>query len=311
MTDNGTPSGFFLLLGSSELLALRARRDELLQAGQAAGDQVQRLNLTEDDPREIMIAASAPSLFGGMRVVSCDNFDLFPKELAAELKRSLRGSDALIVAVASKTPSKEVVEAAGAKVEKFTEPKGAAISSQIEALAAKWGVQLDRSGVARIAKGGVADWNALDNALSKLADLGVSTASAADITALEAVVTGAPPPWDLSDAIETGNAAKALAILGAGESSPFQTFAYLANRIRDLSMVKESGARTPEEVQKLCGMKHPFPAKKLLELSRRVAADRLPTLWEVVVSTDLRMRRESDAGRVMEEAVVALARAMR
>lgn len=312
-SQNETVPGLYLLVGTGDLLALRQRRDLLLEAGVAAGAlDVERINIAEDDPRLLLTAASAPALFGGPRVVVCEEFSQFPAELAGELGKALQGSDALVIGICDKNPAKAVMGAASWKVERFSVPKGAALVERVSELAARRGVSLTAAQRARLVKSGIEDWEALDDAFSKFEDLGGGPISETDLVALEAIVAGEAPPWDLSDAIERGDARGALRLLEGRQTPVFATLAYLANRARDLGLVVEATAAnrralSPEEIQKLCDIRHPFPAKKLGELARRTSLETLRRTWEVIASTDLALRDGSDPNEVVERAVVEMA----
>lgn len=310
-TTTTTAPGLYLLVGTGDPLAQRNRRDELVDATGVEPGNVERIDLAEEDPRGVILAATAPSLFGGTRVVVCENFDAFPADLAGELVRAVSGSDAVIIATADKQPAKAVLEAV-TKVEKFTQPKGAAVAERIGELAASHGVQLTAAQRTRLAKSGVSNWDALNDALSKLGDLGGGPVSATDLAALEASVTGEPPPWDVSDAIEAGDISRALELMEARSISAYATFAYLANRVRDLGLVVEASTREgrqlrPEEIQRLCGINHPFPAKKLGEVARRADPTLVGRAWEILTEADLAMRRTSDASGVVKRVAVELA----
>lgn len=128
---------------------------------------------------------------------------------------------------------------------------------------------------------------------------------------------GAAPPWELTDAIDSGDGERAVRalrrLLGPGERHPLQVLATLHRHVA--GMLRLDGAanvRTPEDAASLLGMSA-FPAKKILEQGRRLGHDRIARAIDVIAraDADLRGRLAWPPELVMEVAVARLAQLSR
>lgn len=128
---------------------------------------------------------------------------------------------------------------------------------------------------------------------------------------------GAAPPWELTDAIDAGDGERAIRalhrLLGAGERHPLQVLATLNRHVSGLLRLDGAeGIRTADDAAGILGMSA-FPARKLLEQSRRLGHDRIARAVEVVAraDADLRGRLAWPPELVMEVAVARLAQLSR
>jgi DNA polymerase-3 subunit delta len=128
---------------------------------------------------------------------------------------------------------------------------------------------------------------------------------------------GAAPPWDLTDAIDSGDGEGAIRalrrMLGPGGRHPLQVLATLHRHVS--GMLRLDGAddvRTADDAAAVLAMSS-FPAKKILEQSRRLGHDRIVRGVEVLAGADadLRGRLGWPAELVMEVAVARLAQLSR
>jgi DNA polymerase-3 subunit delta len=106
---------------------------------------------------------------------------------------------------------------------------------------------------------------------------------------------GGVPPWDLTDAIDKGDRARALELLqrmiGQGERHPFQVLATLHSHVARI--LRLDGAEVTSEAQAaaLLGIKgSTFPAKKALGQARRLGHDRIVRMVELLAEADLDLR---------------------
>ncbi len=125
---------------------------------------------------------------------------------------------------------------------------------------------------------------------------------------------GGVPPWDLTDAIDRGEVSRALGLvtrmMRIGDRHPLQIMAVLHGHVAKLLELDGAGARTEAEVAELLGMKAGFPARKLLDQSRRLggAATRRAITLLAEADLDLRGVRDLPAETVIEVLVARLAR---
>ena len=128
---------------------------------------------------------------------------------------------------------------------------------------------------------------------------------------------GGVPPWDLTDAIDAGRTDRALDLLtrmlGAGERHPLQVMAILHGHYGRLAALDGLNVRTEGEAAEALGIKPGFPARKAMELSRRLGGTAVRRAIDLlaVADLDLRGRTELDNRLVMEVLVARLCRLRR
>ena len=185
----------------------------------------------------------------------------------------------------------------------------------VRSRAAAKGVDLDDRVVARLV-----DWlgensGALDGILDTIA----SSHTAKTRVRVEEVEpllgeAGGVPPWDLTDAIDRGDAAKAISLLHrmvhGGGRHPLQVMAILHGHYAKMSMLDGSGANSQDSAAEVLGMKSGFPAKKALEGSQRLGTDGLRRAMGLLADADLDVRGRTglDDVAVTEVLVARLAR---
>jgi DNA polymerase III subunit delta len=121
---------------------------------------------------------------------------------------------------------------------------------------------------------------------------------------------GALAPWDLTDAIDAGDTAKALGVLHrmleAGERHPLEVMSLLHRHYRQMLRLDGAGANSPEEAAELLGIKSAFPAKKALAQSRRLGSARIGRAIQLLAEADLDARGATGlSGEAVFEVLVA------
>lgn len=126
---------------------------------------------------------------------------------------------------------------------------------------------------------------------------------------------GGVPPWELTDAIDRGDVALAVAklqrMLGGGDRHPLQVMATVSGHFQRMLKLDGAGARDDKAAAAILGMKgSTFPAKKALEQGRRLGSERLAEAVRLlaVADADLRGATGAPADAVIEVLVARLAR---
>ena len=106
---------------------------------------------------------------------------------------------------------------------------------------------------------------------------------------------GGVPPWDLTDAIDKGDRARALDLLqrmiGQGERHPFQVLAILHAHVARLLRLDGADVTDEKGAAAVLGMKgSTFPAKKALGQARKLGHDRIVRMVELLAEADLDLR---------------------
>jgi DNA polymerase-3 subunit delta len=125
---------------------------------------------------------------------------------------------------------------------------------------------------------------------------------------------GSVAPWDLTDAIDAGDAAGALdaltRLLGPGAVHPLAVMGILHRHVQAMLRLDGSSVTTPEEAAALLGTRSVFPARKALEQGRRLGAARIGRAVILLAEADLDLRGRTglDDRTVLEVLVARLAR---
>jgi len=121
---------------------------------------------------------------------------------------------------------------------------------------------------------------------------------------------GRVAPWDLTDAVDQGRTADALAMLGRltgpGEMHALGVLAVLHRHYQ--AMLRLDGAEVSSA--EVAGLRSAFPAKKALEQARHLGSARIGRAIELLAAADLdlRGRRALDDAVVLEVLVARLSR---
>ena len=125
---------------------------------------------------------------------------------------------------------------------------------------------------------------------------------------------GGIPPWDLTDAIDSGDATKSLRALhrmiGAGDRHPLQVMSILHGHYVKLLALDGSGARDETSAAAAMGIKPGYPAKKALDHYRKIGGAQVNRAISLLAQADLDLRgaKEWPDELVMEVLVARLAR---
>jgi DNA polymerase III subunit delta len=128
---------------------------------------------------------------------------------------------------------------------------------------------------------------------------------------------GGVPPWDFTDAIDSGNTTKALTLLGrmtnGGARHPLQVMSTLHSHYSAIAKLDGADARTEQDAMAATGIKSPFPAKKALQNYQRLGSSSTRRAIELLAQADLDLRgaRELAPELVMEVLVARLSKLRR
>lgn len=129
---------------------------------------------------------------------------------------------------------------------------------------------------------------------------------------------GAVPPWDLTDAIDRGDAAAAVdtlhRMLGAGDRHPLQIMVTLQSHMERILRLQGSGATSEADAAQMLGLKgSTFPARKALDRMRKLGPQRIDRAIQLLAKADTDLRGGSawPGELVLEVLVARLARLAR
>ncbi len=117
-------------------------------------------------------------------------------------------------------------------------------------------------------------------------------------------------PWDLTDAIDAGDTAKALSVLHRmvmrPDSHPLVVMSVLHKHYRQMLRLDGAGVNSPEEAAELLELRSAYPAKKALAQSRRLGGARIGRAVQLLAEADLDLRGLTAlAGETVLEVLVA------
>jgi hypothetical protein len=130
---------------------------------------------------------------------------------------------------------------------------------------------------------------------------------------------GGIPPWELTDAIERGDTARALEtlhrVMGAGDRHPLQILATLHGHVVRIARLDGSGANDPDSAAAVLGLRpqQAFQARKALDTQRRWGSSSIGRAvgWLAAADVDLRGGTDWPPELVMEVLVARLSRLRR
>lgn len=121
---------------------------------------------------------------------------------------------------------------------------------------------------------------------------------------------GSLAPWDLTDAVDAGETAKALSVLHrmlvAGDSHPLVVMTILHRHYRQILRLDGAGVTSADEAAALLGLRSSFPAKKALAQATRLGSVRVARAIRLLAEADLDLRGSTAlAGEAVLEVLVA------
>lgn len=323
----------YLITGSDPSLVSRALTDLLDELAGATGGMAE---VEEYEPGEssdegevrgrhdagpILAALSTPPWLSDHRVVVVREAGALSAAQAAEIAKLVTDPPApnvLVLASAGKAVpavlSKAVKSSGGTVVDTDPGRNARARATWLDARLRRVRVHLDAGARRRLADHVGEDAAALDPVL-ELLEAAYGEGARVTEQQLEPLLgaEGAAPPWALTDAIDRGDLEEAVRalrrMLGSGGRHPLQVLATLHRHVSGL--LRLDGApdvHAAAEAAAVLGMSE-FPARKLLEQSRRLGHERTVRAIEVVsnADADLRGRVAWAPELVMEVAVARLA----
>ena len=104
---------------------------------------------------------------------------------------------------------------------------------------------------------------------------------------------GDVPEWDLTDAIDSGDATKAIVVarrmLDSKGRAGLQIVNILQRHYLRMTKLEGSGVRNADEAGVLLGIKG-FPAQKSLQMSQRLGSDRIATAVHWITDADIALK---------------------
>jgi DNA polymerase III delta subunit len=125
------------------------------------------------------------------------------------------------------------------------------------------------------------------------------------------------PPWDLTDAIDSGSIAGALSslrrMLDAGGRHPTEVIGVLHRHYSNMLALDGITQLDSAEAAQLLGVRSPFVAKKAMEQGRRLGTERIAQAINLLADADLDVKGRTalPSDLVLEVLVARLGRQMR
>ncbi|MFZ4519274.1 MAG: DNA polymerase III subunit delta [Microthrixaceae bacterium] len=321
-----------LLKGSDPTVLAGAARDAVSAAvGDAPRAEVLDEFAGDDyDLQAVVLAATTVSMFGD-RVVVARNLARFPSAELGPLLDLLADPppDTSLVLVWDKPTSpnlkaypvpKKVADAlkeAGGTVTDTSPPSGRALegwlADRFDAAPVQLGPAARRLVVERLGED-VARLGELFVTLEGVHGTGAGPLGPDDVEAYLGDAGGVPP-WDLTDAIDSGDAGRAVALArrmtAGGGRHPLQVMATLSTHVERMLRLDGAGVADERAAAALLGMKgSTFPAKKALQQGRSMGPERLTRAAVLLAEADLDLRGRTGTPpeQVLEVLVGRLAR---
>jgi DNA polymerase-3 subunit delta len=243
----------------------------------------------------VMEALNTPPLLVERRVVVVRDAHLLVAEEVVQLTEWMSSpapQTVLIVAVVG-TKAHRLVKAASEVVEVNV---GSRVSDRVAFVMSKmdeYGVVIDHPTAQRVAEQ-VGDDVARVDALARTLQSIYGSAPLV-FARLEPYLgdAGDVPVWDLTDALDAGDATKAIVVarrmLESRRRAGLQIVAMVQRHYINMARLEGSAVRTKEEAAALLGV-NAFPAGKALQLSQRLGAERLTTAVHWITEADLALK---------------------
>jgi DNA polymerase-3 subunit delta len=316
--------GIHLLTGDDESI-LRSKAHDLIHELVGDGDRSLMVDEFDGDEYELRVvvdAAQTMPFLTEKRIVVARGVGRFNTDeltpLLGYLDNPLESTDLVLVAGGGRLAKKltDGVKTAGG-IATNTSPPNRARDRQtwVRAEAELHGVRLDGGAAARIADQLGEDVGRLEGIVELLR----STYGAGvkiTVTDVEPFLgeAGGVPPWDFTDAIDGGDTAKALTLMGrmihGGERHPLQIMAILHNHFGRLARLDGADAHSEADAAAAMGIKPGYPAKKALGNYRRLGGGGVQRAIQLLAKADLDLRGDTDLEpeMVMEVLVARLSR---
>lgn len=297
-----------LLTGDDESI-LRSAVQDLVHRLVGDGDRSLMVDEFDGDEYELRIVADAAQtapFLTERRVVVARNLGRFTADevspLLAYLADPLDTTELVLVAGGGRLPKAitDAVKAAGGQAVNTSPPRqGRDRQSWIAAQADEHGLRLEPAAAAAMAGWLGDDVGRLDGILATLVS-SYGTGVKLGRAEIEPFLgdAGGVPPWDFTDAIDTGDTAAALTflrrMLHGGDRHPLQIMATLHNHYAKLAKLDGVDARSKQDAADVLGIKPGFPAQKALDNHRRLGGGGVLKALQLLATADLDLRGERD-----------------
>ena len=313
----------YLVKGADATLTADAVRD--LVARLVGSDDpalvVEDLAGEEYEVRAVVDAAQTPPFFGGRRVVVARGVGRFSTQEAAPLVAYLTDplpTTALVLVAGGGQTARALVDAV-AKVGHVVDagvPTGKGRSGWLAARVKEGPVRLDAAATALLGDHLGDDLGRLGALLETLAAAyGPGTRVSAEELAPFLGQAGGVAPWELTDAIDKGDTATALAVLrrlvGPGGRHPLVILATLHTHFGRMLRLEGSGVADERAAAAALGITgSTYPAKKALVQVRRLGYESLARAVNLLAEADLALKGAVDwpGDAVLEVLVARLSR---
>jgi DNA polymerase-3 subunit delta len=155
------------------------------------------------------------------------------------------------------------------------------------------------------------DMGRLEGLLATLASA-YGTGATVSATDLEPFLgeAGALAPWDLTDAVDAGETARALAVLHrmlvAGDTHPLVVMGQLHRHYHQMLQLDGAGVTSPDQAAQVLGLRSSYPAGKALAQSARLGSAGIARAFRLLAEADLDLRGVTDlSGETVLEILVA------
>lgn len=296
-----------LIKGADPVLVGQRLGEVMASLAEAGSTDVEEFAGTEYELGEVVMAASTPSMFGS-RVLVARNASRFNTAAIGPLvdwvNAPMEGSTVVIVwekgegdARMSPVP-KPLQEALASKgqVHDVSVPTGRGKDDWVRAQLDGFSVRLDRA-----AKSLILD--RIGDDVGRLVGLqrtlegafGEGTTVSADDIEPFVGQHGTVPPWDLTDAIDRGDAPKAVAtarrMIADGERHPLQVMASLVTHFKNIAALDGASCANERDAAAVLGMKgSTFPAKKALAAAQKLGHGGVADAIELLADADVDLR---------------------
>jgi DNA polymerase-3 subunit delta len=316
--------GIHLLTGDDESL-VRTKAHDLIS--HLVGDGERSLMVDEFDGddyelRWVVDAAQTMPFLTDQRIVVARDIGRFSADeltpLIGYLLDPLESTHLVLVGGGGRLAKKliDTIGGAGGHVTDTNPPRKAGDrATWVRAEAEQDGVRLDAAAAARIAEQLGDDMGRLEGIVAVLRS---TFGEGVRVTAVDVEPflgqAGDVPPWDFTDAIDTGNTSKALTMLSrmvnGGERHPLQVMAILHSHYVKLARLDGVDARSENDAAAAMGIKPGFPAKKALGNYRRLGGTGVHRAIDLLARADMDLRGETDldSETVMEVLVARLSK---
>ena len=269
---------------------------------------------------QVVGAAQTQSLFSDFRVVVARHVDVTPLDVAPLVGYVKAPVDHchLVLTATGRVPKalNDALKKAGATTLETTPPsKRRELTEWYKTKFVEAGLKIDV-----VALEEVVEWIGQDSArLPGLLEVLASTYGLKQRLTYDDVSpflgqAGSVQPWDLTDAIDGGDTAKALfmlrRMLASGEFHPFQVMSILHNHYTKVLRLDGSGVSTPPEAMELIGSRSEFQGRKYLDLSRSLGSKKAFDAIQLLARADRGLRGATglDNELVLEVLVARLSR---